>query len=216
MPPRPSPLLGRGTRASFRTLLDAVALQGPDERTALIQVATGSDPRILTRRELRERIRRHAAALAALGVRPRDLVVIAHAQELEAMLVFWGALALGAVPSMLPALTEKLDPEIYLSQVSALVAHSGVRAVLTSDDLARALSPRLSCPVYGSSQLSAAVREGAGAESGARTPDPSEIAFLQHSSGTTGLQKGVALSHAAVLNQLASYSDSLGDRKSVV
>lgn len=36
-----------------------------------------------------------------------------------------------------------------------------------------------------------------------------EIAFLQHSSGTTGLQKGVALSHDAVLNQLASYSDAI-------
>jgi len=36
-----------------------------------------------------------------------------------------------------------------------------------------------------------------------------EIAFLQHSGGTTGLQKGVALSHRAVLNQLASYSDAI-------
>ena len=41
------------------------------------------------------------------------------------------------------------------------------------------------------------------------TPDPDEIAFLQHSSGTTGLQKGVALSHRAVLNQIASYGDAI-------
>jgi acyl-CoA synthetase (AMP-forming)/AMP-acid ligase II len=39
--------------------------------------------------------------------------------------------------------------------------------------------------------------------------NPDDIAFLQHSSGTTGLQKGVALSHRAVLNQLASYSDAI-------
>ena len=38
---------------------------------------------------------------------------------------------------------------------------------------------------------------------------PDEIAFLQHSSGTTGLQKGVALSHRAVLSQLASYAEAL-------
>ena len=37
----------------------------------------------------------------------------------------------------------------------------------------------------------------------------SEVAFLQHSSGTTGLQKGVALSHEAVLNQVASYSEAI-------
>jgi acyl-CoA synthetase (AMP-forming)/AMP-acid ligase II len=40
-----------------------------------------------------------------------------------------------------------------------------------------------------------------------------EIAFLQHSSGTTGLQKGVALSHAAVLNQVAAYSDTISLRE---
>jgi acyl-CoA synthetase (AMP-forming)/AMP-acid ligase II len=50
---------------------------------------------------------------------------------------------------------------------------------------------------------------------GPRTPDfdqlpgmacaPESIALLQHSSGTTGLQKGVALSHTALLNQIEAY-----------
>ncbi|MFN2134407.1 MAG: AMP-binding protein, partial [Candidatus Promineifilaceae bacterium] len=40
-------------------------------------------------------------------------------------------------------------------------------------------------------------------------PDPQHIALLQHSSGTTGLQKGVALAHEAVLNQLAAYSEAI-------
>ncbi len=46
--------------------------------------------------------------------------------------------------------------------------------------------------------------------------EPSSIAFLQHSSGTTGLQKGVALSHVAVLNQLAAYSNTLSLRENDV
>ena len=40
-----------------------------------------------------------------------------------------------------------------------------------------------------------------------RSPD--DIVLLQHSSGTTGLQKGVALSHRSVFNQLNAYSRSL-------
>jgi fatty-acyl-CoA synthase len=36
------------------------------------------------------------------------------------------------------------------------------------------------------------------------------VALLQHSSGTTGLQKGVALSHQAVFNQLDAYGKTLG------
>jgi len=37
-----------------------------------------------------------------------------------------------------------------------------------------------------------------------------DIVLLQHSSGTTGLQKGVALSHQAVFNQLDGYGKALG------
>jgi acyl-CoA synthetase (AMP-forming)/AMP-acid ligase II len=38
---------------------------------------------------------------------------------------------------------------------------------------------------------------------------PEDIVLLQHSSGTTGLQKGVALSHRAVFNQLDAYGKAL-------
>ena len=38
---------------------------------------------------------------------------------------------------------------------------------------------------------------------------PDDIVLLQHSSGTTGLQKGVALSHRAVANQLRAYSAAI-------
>jgi len=35
---------------------------------------------------------------------------------------------------------------------------------------------------------------------------PKDVALLQHSSGTTGLQKGVALSHQAIINHLNNYA----------
>ena len=38
---------------------------------------------------------------------------------------------------------------------------------------------------------------------------PSDIVLLQHSSGTTGLQKGVALSHQAVFNQIDSLAEAI-------
>ncbi len=39
--------------------------------------------------------------------------------------------------------------------------------------------------------------------------NPDDIAFIQHSAGTTGLQKGVALTHRAVLTQLRYLADAL-------
>jgi acyl-CoA synthetase (AMP-forming)/AMP-acid ligase II len=81
-----------------------------------------------------------------------------------------------------------------------------VRAILTNDDFAPVLQTRVNCPVYGSARVNG---EETAVSPPSYTPHPDEIAFLQHSSGTTGLQKGVALSHTAVLNQLASYSDAI-------
>ena len=209
------PLLSQTNRGQYATLLDAAALNPADDgRPAVIYVETGQPDRAITRAEFARAARHYASALAAAGVSPGDLVVIAHTQNLESMFSFWGALAMGAIPSMFPTLTEKLDPEIYKASMSKLVSHSGARLVLTSDDFAPQLAAQVGCPVLGSAQL---VRPAAPP---AFTPPqaPDEVAFLQHSSGTTGLQKGVALSHRAVLNQLASYSDALqlNDRDVIV
>ena len=40
-------------------------------------------------------------------------------------------------------------------------------------------------------------------------PAPDDLVLLQHSSGSTGLKKGVALSNRAVLNQIRSYAPTL-------
>jgi acyl-CoA synthetase (AMP-forming)/AMP-acid ligase II len=39
--------------------------------------------------------------------------------------------------------------------------------------------------------------------------DPDQVALLQHSSGTTGLKKGMALSHRAILNQIRAYANTI-------
>ena len=198
-------LLSQSNRGQFRTLLDAAALNPEDDaRPAMIYIETGQPDRVISRGEFAAAARDYGGALQAAGVTSRDLVVIAHTQNLESMTAFWGALAIGAIPSMFPTLTEKLDPLIYQTSMEKLVSHSGVRLVLTTDDFAPQLAGHVGCPVLGSSKL-----VGTGITPLQQAPDPDEVAFLQHSSGTTGLQKGVALSHGAVLNQLASYSDAL-------
>jgi acyl-CoA synthetase (AMP-forming)/AMP-acid ligase II len=106
-------------------------------------------------------------------------------------------------------LTEKLDAGIYMRSMAELARLSGVRAILTTDAFAPELSGHVPCPVYGSEQLAASIIESDIRDFTLHVPAPDEIAFLQHSSGTTGLQKGVALAHGAVLNQVASYGDAI-------
>jgi fatty-acyl-CoA synthase len=204
-------MLTRSTRAQFNSLLDAVTLTSPDDsRQAIVYLETDQPPIIVKRADFRHEALRYADALAKIGIQPRDLVIIAHTQNLESIYAFWGAMLAGAIPSMFPTLTEKLDPDIYMRGMAELVKLSDVRAVLTTDDFAPTLAVNVGCPVYGSSQLKISASDSPSLRSGEGVRGRGgDIAFLQHSSGTTGLQKGVALSHEAVLNQLASYSDSI-------
>lgn len=199
-------MLKLSNRDSFHTLHSVVTLTSQDDqKPALIYIETGVDDVIVTRADFKQAIHQYASGLQQMGVAERDLVILAHTQNLESIYAFWGALLIGAIPSMFPTLTEKLDRDIYMNSMSELVNISDVRAILTTDDFADELSERVNCPVYGSQALLESVSD----DYKPYTPDADEVAFLQHSSGTTGLQKGVALSHTAVLNQVASYSDAL-------
>lgn len=205
-----SSLLTLNSRAQFNTLLDARVLTADDaQRPAIIYVATDHDPVGISRKEFRVASLRYAQALKGMGIGAGDLVVIAHTQNLESIYAFWGAIRAGAIPSMFPTLTEKLDPAIYMTGMAELVRISGVAVILTTDDFAPHLGAQVTCPVVGSTAIKRLAAAGDGQAFSSPDVDAPQIALLQHSSGTTGLQKGVALSHQAVLNQLASYSTAI-------
>ena len=97
-----------------------------------------------------------ARALEAVGLGPGQLVVLVMHHSPKLLSAFWGAMYLGAVPSILPYLTEKLDPERYANQVQALVARSGVRVVITYSELEsefRQLLSGLDCEVLNADEL---------------------------------------------------------------
>ncbi len=199
------------TRPAYATLLDAAVLSAADaDAPAIIFIATDAEPVVVSRADFQQRARAYAAGLQTMGMKAKDLVIIAHTQNLESIYAFWGALLMGAIPSMFPTLTEKLDPQVYMRNMNELVARSGVRLIFTSDEFAPVMADTADCPVISSTQLARLAAQAAGADSSlSHQPEPETIAFLQHSSGTTGLQKGVALSHRAVLNQLANYAQAI-------
>src|SRR5262249_9610872 len=132
------------------------------------------------------------------------ILVMRHSREL--LSAFWGALYLGAIPSIFPFLSEKLDRALYMQYVRLLVAHCGARAVIAfpefKPDLATVLEG-VECQVFATDEVRRRSERVEWAPPHVATPDA--IAVLQHSSGSSGLQKGVALSHRAILNQVRSY-----------
>lgn len=192
--------------ACARHLVETV----PD-RTALTLIQP-DETQTIACRAFFEQAARYAQALEKAGVRRGDLVVLVLQHGGEVLYAFWGAMLLGAIPSIMPFLTPKLDPEHYYASVRQLVALSEVRAVITYGEMLPALRERLAGIPTLAAILNIEELEPEGSLSDYLERAPSQLAdtaFLQHSSGSTGLQKGVMLSHGAVLNQIAAYSAAI-------
>jgi fatty-acyl-CoA synthase len=154
-----------------------------------------------------------AKYLGARSIEPGDLVILVLKHSLELIYSFWGAALLGAIPSIFPFLTEKLDAGLYRERVKLLVEHSGAKAVITYPEFfpeLKALLAESGCGVLSSSHLLQPA-DGKIADVGREELGIAldAIALLQHSSGSTGLQKGVALSHRAVLRHIEAYGTAL-------
>jgi acyl-CoA synthetase (AMP-forming)/AMP-acid ligase II len=204
---------------SYETLTQALfeRAQKMPQQTALVFLEDGGEEVIISTAEFCAQASRYARALDAVGVGQEELVVLVLRHSRDLLFAFWGAMILGAIGSIFPFLTEKLDPQIYLERVKELVMHSQAKAVITFPEFKDQLSGLLAeaeCTVLSEAdvrKLSEIDRPGGGDPF---NPDgfrfsSEKISFLQHSSGTTGLQKGVALSHRAVLNQIEAYSRAI-------
>lgn len=193
------------------TLIDKlreVTARRPDE-VALVLVQHDGE-RTLTYREFMARAEAYAHSLAAFGTRRGDLVVLVHEHGEALLAAFWGALLLRAIPSIFPFLSDKLEPERYYSSVRQLVERSGVAAVITTDAMREPLANALAGLDVIVTTLDAAGTAEIHADFTLNAARSEDTAFLQHSSGSTGLQKGVMLTHGAVIRQVEAYGRVIG------
>jgi fatty-acyl-CoA synthase len=164
--------------------------------------------------DIRRGAERYAGYLQRRGVRRGEVVMIVLRHSPDLFSSFLGALLIGAVPSFMPFPTSKQDPGLYWSSHQKLLDRMGAGTLLTYEENLAAVVAHTRHD--GWRLVSASQVADAEARFVPTAACPDEIAFLQHSSGTTGLKKGVALTHRAVLRQVRSYAERLqlvpGDR----
>jgi acyl-CoA synthetase (AMP-forming)/AMP-acid ligase II len=135
------------------------------------------------------------------------IVLLPHSADLYC--AFFGAILGGRVPSILALPSFKLDPHHYRRELEALLARVAAGAVVT--DSVTAAQLELSGAQVGGAALELADLLAPGrAPVPEATAEPDDVVLLQHSSGSTGLKKGVALSNRAVLNQVEAYAPAIG------
>ena len=188
----------------YRTLIDALNC-APASRPFVTAWLDEDERETVTFGEFRRRARLQAALLGDHGVGVGDRVVIIMPQGIPAMTIFVGAMMLGAVPAIIAYPNFKVEPSKYSFGLAGVTANLRARVVVIDQDFPQDLLGHISL-----GEETTLVRAGDAAGDGGdeELPDPGNqsesLAFIQHSAGTTGLQKGVALTHAAVLRQVES------------
>jgi fatty-acyl-CoA synthase len=149
-----------------------------------------------------------ARAYRAAGVGRGDVVLIFLGHGTQLFGSYFGAMALGAAPSFMPLPSPKQDAGHYWSSHASLFERIRPAAVLTTAEHFAAM--RAAGDFAGTTTF-LTLEQLDPADNEPITPDvtPDDVALLQHSSGTTGLKKGVMLSHRAITAQLESYGRAL-------
>ncbi len=205
----------------FDNLIDALDA-APADRPFITFWIDEDESETVTFAEFRERVRAQSVALRNHGLVAGDRVVIIMPQGIPAMTTFVAAMRIGAVPAFLAYPNFKVEPAKYRSGLEGVTANLRAKAVVIDAEFPEEM---LSSVTLGDGTK--LIRSGSNTEVDDATRSASQekpatidshsIAFIQHSAGTTGLQKGVALSHGAVLRQLehlarAAKIDGASDR----
>jgi len=154
------------------------------------------------------------------GVRRGDVCAIIIRHHKEFYPVYMGICLTGAIPAVLAYPNPRIHPDKFRQGLEGMARRSGLDWILTEKSLEETVGPlvlkggstvrgilfplewpRKADVSVGNSDLPVLARLEAA---------PEDPCLLQHSSGTTGLQKAVVLSHTAVLKHVRLYGTSIG------
>jgi fatty-acyl-CoA synthase len=203
-PPAPPTLVAALERAAA---LDAGGGAG-DENAGLRFVARDESARFLSWGEIHERALTVAARLAALSPQPGERVGLVFPTGPAFFDAFFGALLAGCVPVPLypPVRLGRLDE--YHRRTAALLAAAGAPLLLADRRVRRLLGETVErARRHGALPFGCRTLDELPAPVAAHRParpDPADLALVQFSSGTTVEPKPVALSHRAVMAQVAA------------
>ncbi len=195
----------------------------PDE-DAIIHIAFDQEPYHWTYKTLIESALRVTLYLQDKGVKRGDVCGIILRHNKYFYPIYLGASLLGTITTVLAYKNPKLHPEKFVKGLEGMSKKSGLDWVLTEEDSKSIIQPIVSaegstikdifCPLEifeTGSHLNQAEIETllAKLKEEWKQVQPSDPFLLQHSSGTTGLQKGVTLSHKAILKHADYYGEAI-------
>ncbi len=202
-------------RSDFATFTDALDYAAKSAKGLNFHDMRANLERVYTFAQLRDDAVATAYRLRAAGIEPGDRVALVAETCAEFAALFCGAVYAGAWPVPLPLPTGFGGKDSYVDQLAVQLNSSDPKILFYPEEIAelgQAAAARQGCE--GADWQSFAKRDAP--EYALTSPLPDDICYLQYSSGSTRFPTGVAVTHRALLDNLAGHSISMdvgsGDR----
>jgi fatty-acyl-CoA synthase len=193
-----------------RSVIDAILARCDEQpdRPALVIVGGDGRETTLSRRAIADRLLAYSNVLRRRGVDRGDIVMLApdHGADLVALVL--GAMHAGAVPCIFPALAPKLDAAAYARRLRHAVEQLAPALIVSRRGFAIHRDDAVSG--FDIADVESLNDDAADADAACRCePRHHDCAFIQLSSGSTGRQKAVPVTHTAILNLVAARNRAL-------
>lgn len=194
------------------------AERNPD-REAIVHCVAGEEPTRWTYKNLIEAAKKFSVRVREAGIKKGDVCAIVMHHNPMFYPLYLGISRAGALPAVLAYPNPRLHPDKFRQGIEGMAQRSGLDYILTELDLDPIIRPLLEkpestirsvfFPLEWDTEKDIDPTEDAEIEQISLSVKETDPILLQHSSGTTGLQKPVVLSHRAILNHVVNLSNGL-------
>lgn len=202
-------------KSDFATFGEAIDYAARSEKGLNFHDMRGELERVYPFREMREDALQMAHRLIAMGIGKEDRVALVAETCPEFAALFCACVYVGAWPVPLPLPTTFGGKDSYIEQLAVQLYSSDPKILIYPPEIAemaKAAADRQGCE--GADWASIAKIDAPEVELPAAHTD--DICYLQYSSGSTRFPTGVAVTHRALLDNLAGHAISMqvgqGDR----
>lgn len=174
-------------------------------------IGFGAEERYFTYQQLYSEAKRRAAHLSRLGLKKGDRLVLMTSEAHEFVMSFLGCVIAGIIPAPISPPMMAKGSDSLVPPAARIVDDAGAKVLLTTES-SKSFAAQILQSIAGETNLITVESEFSGEPPPFESLEiyPDDICFLQYTSGSTTLPRGVMVSHANLMANMRAFMGQHG------